>query len=94
MGRIDAAIRRSWQQWVNISRFERHDLSSRPKATADQEHRLIVRFAVTASDSSLSTIRHATRKRVSIIITYIRLIVRNLYSYSPIRHLPYTPAHG
>ncbi|GFV62699.1 hypothetical protein TNCV_901541 [Trichonephila clavipes] len=35
----------------------RHDDSGRPRAIADQENRLIVRLAITALDSSLSTIR-------------------------------------
>ncbi|GFV66263.1 hypothetical protein TNCV_2736771 [Trichonephila clavipes] len=38
-------------------RFQRHDGSKRPMATEDQEHILIVRSAIIAFDSSLSTIR-------------------------------------
>ncbi|GFW09465.1 HTH_Tnp_Tc3_2 domain-containing protein [Trichonephila clavipes] len=37
MGRRDAAIRRCWQEWVDSGRFQRHDGSGRPKATADRE---------------------------------------------------------
>ncbi|GFU01275.1 hypothetical protein TNCV_1368651 [Trichonephila clavipes] len=50
-------IRRCWQEWVDSGRFRCHDGSCRPKATEDQEDRLTVRSAVTALDSSLSTIR-------------------------------------
>ncbi|GFW75935.1 HTH_Tnp_Tc3_2 domain-containing protein [Trichonephila clavipes] len=59
MGRSDAAFRRCWQEWVYSDRFQRHDGSSRSRVTADREDRLIVRSAVTAPDSSLSTIRRA-----------------------------------
>ncbi|GFW38348.1 hypothetical protein TNCV_1332011 [Trichonephila clavipes] len=38
-------------------RFQRRDGSGRPRATADIEDILTVKSAVTASDSSLSTIR-------------------------------------
>ncbi|GFW91970.1 HTH_Tnp_Tc3_2 domain-containing protein [Trichonephila clavipes] len=61
MARSDAAIRRCWQEWVENNRFQRHDGSGRPRATADREDRLIVRSADTAPDSSLSTIRRTTR---------------------------------
>ncbi|GFV64348.1 uncharacterized protein TNCV_2502661 [Trichonephila clavipes] len=57
MGRSNAANRRCWQEWVDSSRFKRHDDSGHPRATVDQEERLIVRSAVPALDSSLSTIR-------------------------------------
>ncbi|GFS94680.1 HTH_Tnp_Tc3_2 domain-containing protein [Trichonephila clavipes] len=57
MGRNDAAIRRCWQEWPKNGRFQCHDGSGRPRATADWEDRLIARSAVIASDSSLSTIR-------------------------------------
>ncbi|GFU46423.1 intraflagellar transport protein 122 homolog [Trichonephila clavipes] len=52
MGRSDAAIRRYWQERVDNSRFQRHDGSSRPRATVYREVRLIVRSAVTTPDSS------------------------------------------
>ncbi|GFY28716.1 uncharacterized protein TNCV_3440831 [Trichonephila clavipes] len=42
-----------------------HYGSGRPRATVDQEDILIVRSAVTALDSSLSTIRRTARTRVS-----------------------------
>ncbi|GFW13243.1 hypothetical protein TNCV_4121411 [Trichonephila clavipes] len=41
-------------------RFQCHDGSGRPRATADREDRLIVRSAVAVPDSSLSTIRRVT----------------------------------
>ncbi|GFT72479.1 HTH_Tnp_Tc3_2 domain-containing protein [Trichonephila clavipes] len=64
-------------------RFHRQNGSSRPRATTDQEDRLIAR----------STIRRVTRTRVSIITIHKWLIERNLSSYRPLRHLPLTPAH-
>ncbi|GFX46395.1 HTH_Tnp_Tc3_2 domain-containing protein [Trichonephila clavipes] len=67
MGRSGAAIRRCWKEWVDSGRFQSHDGSGRPKATADQKDRLTVRSAVTALDSSLSTIRHAIHTRWSFI---------------------------
>ncbi|GFW21075.1 hypothetical protein TNCV_2703151 [Trichonephila clavipes] len=41
MGRSNAAIRRWWQEWVDTGRFQRLDGSGRPRATTDQEDRLI-----------------------------------------------------
>ncbi|GFU20221.1 HTH_Tnp_Tc3_2 domain-containing protein, partial [Trichonephila clavipes] len=64
MGRNDAAIRRCWREWMDNGRFQLHDGSGRPRATADREDRLIVRSAVTAPYSSLSTIRRKTHTRV------------------------------
>ncbi|GFV31149.1 uncharacterized protein TNCV_4314741 [Trichonephila clavipes] len=60
MARTDAAIRRCWQEWLDSSRFQRHYGSGRPNTAADREDGLIVRSAVTAPESSLSTIRRAT----------------------------------
>ncbi|GFU56874.1 HTH_Tnp_Tc3_2 domain-containing protein [Trichonephila clavipes] len=91
--RSDAAIRRCWQEWVNKDRFQRHDSSRRHSATADREDRLIVKTAVIALDSSLSTIRCVTCTRVSTTTIHRRLIERSLPSYGPLRHLPLTPAH-
>ena len=65
MGRSDAAIRRCWQEWVDNGRFRRHNGSGRPMATTDREDRVMVRSAVTAPDSSLSTIRRATRTQAT-----------------------------
>ncbi|GFX89131.1 HTH_Tnp_Tc3_2 domain-containing protein [Trichonephila clavipes] len=74
MGQSDAAIRRCWQEWVANSRFQRHEGNGRPRATADREDVLIVKSAVTAPDSSLSIIRHATHTRVSTMTLHRRLI--------------------
>ncbi|GFV77220.1 HTH_Tnp_Tc3_2 domain-containing protein [Trichonephila clavipes] len=93
MGRSDAAIRRCWQEKEDNGRFQRHDGSGRPRAPIDQEDRLIFRSAVTALDSSLSTVRRTTCTRVSTMTIYRRLIERNLRSYRQIRPLPFTPAH-
>ncbi|GFX11947.1 HTH_Tnp_Tc3_2 domain-containing protein [Trichonephila clavipes] len=93
MGRRDAAIRRCWQEWVARGRFQRHDSSGRPRATADRQDRLIVRSAVTALDSSLSTVRRTTHTRVSTMNIHRRLIERNLRSYRPLHYLPFTPEH-
>ncbi|GFU19022.1 hypothetical protein TNCV_430621 [Trichonephila clavipes] len=57
MGQSDAAIRSCLQGWMDNGRFQRHDGSGRPRATADREDKLISRSAVTAPESSLSTIR-------------------------------------
>ncbi|GFY04723.1 HTH_Tnp_Tc3_2 domain-containing protein [Trichonephila clavipes] len=57
MGRSDAVIRRCWQKWVDNGRFQCHDGSGGPRATADQEDRLIVRSVVTAFELSLRTLR-------------------------------------
>ncbi|GFY25013.1 HTH_Tnp_Tc3_2 domain-containing protein [Trichonephila clavipes] len=78
---------------MDTDRFQRHDGSGLPKATADQEDRLIVISAVTALDSSLSTIRHVTRTPVFTMTIHRRQIERNLRSYRPLRHLPLTLAH-
>ncbi|GFT67634.1 hypothetical protein TNCV_2361871 [Trichonephila clavipes] len=44
------------QEWVDNVRFQHHEVNGLPRATADREDRLIVRSAVTAPDSSLSTL--------------------------------------
>ncbi|GFW64134.1 HTH_Tnp_Tc3_2 domain-containing protein [Trichonephila clavipes] len=84
---------RFWQEWVDSGRFQRHDGSGRPKATADREDILTVRSAVTALDSSLSTIRRVTRPPLFTMNLHRRLIERNLRSYRSLRNLPLTPAH-
>ncbi|GFU46690.1 HTH_Tnp_Tc3_2 domain-containing protein [Trichonephila clavipes] len=81
MGRSDAAIRRCWQERVENGRFQRHDGSGQPRATADREDRLTVRSVVTTSYSSLLTIRRTTRARVSTMTIHRREIERNLRSY-------------
>ncbi|GFS47086.1 HTH_Tnp_Tc3_2 domain-containing protein [Trichonephila clavipes] len=93
MGRSDAFIGRCWQEWVDYGRFQSHDGSRRPRATADQGDKFIDRSAFTAPDSSLSTIKRTTRTRVSTMNIYRRLIERNLRSYGPLLLLPFTPAH-
>ncbi|GFV32728.1 HTH_Tnp_Tc3_2 domain-containing protein [Trichonephila clavipes] len=93
MGRRHAAIRRYWQEWVDNGKFQRHDRSGRPRATADLEDRLIVRSAVASLNSSLSTIRCTTRTRVSPMVILRWLIGRNLCSYRPLHHLPHAPAY-
>ncbi|GFW65116.1 HTH_Tnp_Tc3_2 domain-containing protein [Trichonephila clavipes] len=65
MGRSNAAIGKCWQEWVNNVRFQCHDGSGQPRATADRKDILIGISAFTVPDSTLSTIRHATRSRVS-----------------------------
>ncbi|UYV74872.1 hypothetical protein LAZ67_12001574 [Cordylochernes scorpioides] len=52
-----AAIRRCWQKWVNNGRMLRQDGSGRPRATTEREDRAIVRMAVSAPESTLSTIQ-------------------------------------
>ncbi|GFW56635.1 HTH_Tnp_Tc3_2 domain-containing protein [Trichonephila clavipes] len=74
MGRSDVTIRRCWQEWVDNGRFQPHDGSGRPRATSDREDILIVRSAVAAPDSSLSTIRCVTRTGLSIVTIHRRLI--------------------
>ncbi|GFW09910.1 HTH_Tnp_Tc3_2 domain-containing protein [Trichonephila clavipes] len=74
MGRSGAAIRRCWKEWGDSGIFELYDGSGQPTATADREDRLIVRSAVTTPDSSLSTIRRATRTRVCTMTIPRRLI--------------------
>ncbi|GFT67762.1 HTH_Tnp_Tc3_2 domain-containing protein [Trichonephila clavipes] len=93
MGRTYAAIRRCWQEWAGNGIFQRRDCSDSPKATADREERLIVRSSHTWSDSSLSTIRRATRTRVFTMTIRRRLIDRHLLSYRSLRHLPLTSVH-
>ncbi|UYV77770.1 hypothetical protein LAZ67_15002210 [Cordylochernes scorpioides] len=58
--RSDAAIRRCWQEWVNNGRLQCQDGSGRSRDTTEREDRAIVRTAVTASDSTLSTIQRVT----------------------------------
>ncbi|GFX08544.1 HTH_Tnp_Tc3_2 domain-containing protein [Trichonephila clavipes] len=93
MDQSDAAIRRCWQERVENGKFQRHDGSGRARTTAGQEDRLIVRSAVIALDSSLTTIRRTTRTRASPMTINRRLTERNLRSYPPLRHLLFTSAH-
>ncbi|GFW73815.1 hypothetical protein TNCV_1542691 [Trichonephila clavipes] len=41
MGRSDATIRRCWKKWMDSDRFQRHDGSGQPRASADRKDRLI-----------------------------------------------------
>ncbi|UYV84223.1 hypothetical protein LAZ67_X001577 [Cordylochernes scorpioides] len=61
----DAAIRRCWQKWVNNGSMQRQDGSGRPRATTEREDRAIVRMAVAAPESTLSTIQRVTGTQVS-----------------------------
>ncbi|GFU17282.1 uncharacterized protein TNCV_1854941 [Trichonephila clavipes] len=81
MGLSDAAIRKCLQEWVNNGRFQRHDCSGRFRAEADREDRLIVKSAVTAPNSLLSTIRRVARTRLSPMTIHRWLIERNLFAY-------------
>ncbi|GFW39361.1 HTH_Tnp_Tc3_2 domain-containing protein [Trichonephila clavipes] len=84
---------RSLEDAGKNGKFHHHDGSGRPMATEDHEHRLIVRSATTAPDSSLSTIRCVTRTRVSTMTIHRRLTERNLCSYRPLRKVRITPAY-
>ncbi|GFY09441.1 HTH_Tnp_Tc3_2 domain-containing protein [Trichonephila clavipes] len=81
-------------RWVDNGRFQRHDGSGRPRATADREDKLIVKSAVTAPPDSLSSsIRRVTRTSVSTMTFHRWLIERNLRAYRSLCHLPFTPVH-
>ena len=67
--------------------------SGRPRATTEREDRAIVRAAVTARDSSLSTIQRVTNTEVTTRTINRRLRERNLYSRRPLRRLPLTSMH-
>ncbi|GFU76281.1 HTH_Tnp_Tc3_2 domain-containing protein [Trichonephila clavipes] len=82
-----------WKREVDNGRFQSHDGSSQPRATADQEDRLIVISAAIALYSSLLIIIRTIRTRVSSMNIHRRLIERNLRSYRPLQHLPFTPPY-
>ncbi|UYV84811.1 hypothetical protein LAZ67_X003588, partial [Cordylochernes scorpioides] len=84
--RSDAAIRRCWQKWVNNG-------SGRPRATTEREDRAIVRMAVAAPESTLSTIQRVTGTQVSKMTINRRLRERKLRARRPLRCLPLTPVH-
>ena len=73
--------------------MQHQDGSGRLRATTEHEDRVIVRSAVTAPSSSLSTIRRSTQTPVSTMTIHRRLRERNLRSRRQLRHLPLTPAH-
>ncbi|UYV61580.1 hypothetical protein LAZ67_1005361 [Cordylochernes scorpioides] len=91
--RSDAAIRRCWQKWVNNGSMQRQDGSGRPRATTEREDRAIVRMAVAAPESTLSTIQRVTGTQVSKMTINRRLRGRNLRARRPLRCLPLTPVH-
>ncbi|UYV81085.1 hypothetical protein LAZ67_19002733 [Cordylochernes scorpioides] len=70
--RSDAAIRRCWQN------IQRQDGSGRPRATTEREDRAIVRMAVAAPESTLSTFQRVTGTQVSKMAINRRLRERNL----------------
>ncbi|GFS98814.1 transposable element Tc1 transposase [Trichonephila clavipes] len=76
-------LNRCWQEWVDRGRFERPNGSDQPRATADRDDRLSVRSIVTTPDSSLSTIRRATRLRVRV---WRRLRQRVDPAFTIVRH--------
>ncbi|GFW79559.1 hypothetical protein TNCV_128641 [Trichonephila clavipes] len=53
--------------WVHNGRFQHHNGSGRPRATAGREDRLVVKSAVKAPDSLVLTIGRTNRTRVSIM---------------------------
>nr|XP_042894539.1 uncharacterized protein LOC122268610 [Parasteatoda tepidariorum] len=83
LSRSDAAIQRCWQGWLENCRVQRQDGSGRPRATTERKARVIVRAAVTAPSSSLSTIRRSTQTLVSTMTIHRRLRERNLHSRRP-----------
>ncbi|UYV83554.1 hypothetical protein LAZ67_23001451, partial [Cordylochernes scorpioides] len=89
----DAAIRRCWQKWVNNGKMQRQDGSGRPRATTEWEDRAIVRMAVAAPESTLSTIQRVTGTQVSKMTINRRLREQNLRARQPLRCLPLTPVH-
>ncbi|UYV82659.1 hypothetical protein LAZ67_22000420 [Cordylochernes scorpioides] len=91
--RSDAAIRRCWQKWVNNGSIQRQEGSGRPRATTEREDRAIVRTAVAAPESTLSTIQRVTGTQVSKMTINRRLRERNLKARRPLRCLPLTPVH-
>ncbi|GFU60334.1 HTH_Tnp_Tc3_2 domain-containing protein [Trichonephila clavipes] len=93
MSRIDAAIRRCWQEWMDSSRFQRRDGSGQPRVTENRKDRLIVRSAAKDPYASLSTVRRATHTRLSTMTLHRRLIERNLRSYLLLLHLPLMPSN-
>ncbi|UYV68417.1 hypothetical protein LAZ67_5004273 [Cordylochernes scorpioides] len=82
--RSDAAIRRCWQKWVNNGSMQRQDGSGRPRATTERKDRAIVRMAVAAPESTLSTIQRVTDTQVSKMTINRRLRERNLRARRPL----------
>ncbi|UYV70264.1 Transposase [Cordylochernes scorpioides] len=84
---------RCWQKWVNNGRLQRQDGSGRSRATTKREDRAIVRMAVAAPESTLSTIQRVTGTQVSKVTINRRLREWNLRARRPLRCLPLTPVH-
>lgn len=93
LDRSDATIRRCWQEWVNHGRTQRQEGSGRPRETTEREDRSIVRAALRAPDSSLSSILRATGASVTARTINRRLRERGLRSRRPLRRLPLTSVH-
>ncbi|UYV82585.1 hypothetical protein LAZ67_22000050 [Cordylochernes scorpioides] len=91
--RSNAAIRRCWQKWVNNGSMQRQDGSGRPRATTEREDRAIVRTAVAAPESTLTTIQRVTGTQVSKMTINRRLRERNLRARRPLRCLHLTPCN-
>ncbi|UYV60905.1 MYO1D [Cordylochernes scorpioides] len=73
--------------------MQRQDGSGRPRATTEREDRAIVRMAVAAPESTLSTIQRVTGTQVSKMTINRRLRERNLRARRLLRCLPLTPVH-
>ncbi|UYV82610.1 hypothetical protein LAZ67_22000130, partial [Cordylochernes scorpioides] len=91
--RSDAAIRRCWQKWVNNGSMQRQDGSGRLRATTERGDKAIVRMAVAAPESTLTTIQRETGTQVSKMTINRRLRERNLRARRPLRCLPLTPCN-
>ncbi|UYV65957.1 GSPT1 [Cordylochernes scorpioides] len=74
-------------------KMQRQDGSGRPRATTEREDRAIVRMAVAAPESTLSTIQRVTGTQVSKMTINRQLRERNLRARRPLRCLPLTPVH-
>ncbi|UYV70217.1 hypothetical protein LAZ67_7002221 [Cordylochernes scorpioides] len=74
---------RCWQKWVNNGRLQRQDGSGRSRATTKREDRAIVRMAVAAPESTLSTIQRVTGTQVSKVTINRRLREWNLRARRP-----------
>ncbi|UYV70216.1 Transposase [Cordylochernes scorpioides] len=86
--------RRCWQKWVNNGRLQRQDGSGRSRATTKREDIAIVRMAVAAPESTLSTIQRVTGTQVSKVTINGRLKEWNLRARRPCVTLPtLTPVH-
>ncbi|GFU51091.1 HTH_Tnp_Tc3_2 domain-containing protein [Trichonephila clavipes] len=93
MGRSDAAIRDAGKNGWAVADFSVMMVAIDLGSQRIGEDRLIVRSAVTALDSSLSTNRRAIRTLVSTITNHRQLIERNLCLYRQLHHLLLTPAY-